>query len=96
MPELRGRIMERVQRMPGVASVSLQVGASVSPLGDIVGIEATNGATLAILKLLDEEGAFESGSVTLSEPTAILAPSHLAELDRQGNEVVDRDVGVAP
>lgn len=93
VPELRGRIIERVQGVSGVASVSLQVGASVSPPGDVVGIEATNEATLAILKLLDEEGAFERGSVTLSEPTAVLAPPHLAELDRQGNEGAWEEVG---
>lgn len=92
-PELRGRILERVRDMPGVASVSLQVGASVSPPGDIVGIEATNEAALAVLKLLDEEGAFEGGSVSLGEPTAVLAPPHLARLDRQGNEGAWEEVG---
>jgi hypothetical protein len=92
-PELRVRIMERLQDMPGVASVTLQVGASVSPPGDALRIDATNEATLAILGLLDETGAFEQGSVTLGEPTAIVAPQHLKEIDQQGNETSWEEMG---
>ncbi|WP_372617487.1 DUF389 domain-containing protein [Falsiroseomonas sp.] len=92
-PELRVRIMQRLQEMPGVASVTLQVGASVSPPGDVVSIDATNEAALAILGMLDEAGVFEEGSVTLGEPTAIIAPRHLQELDRQGNEAAWEEMG---
>lgn len=92
-PAMRGRIIERVQGMAGVTSISLQVGASVQPPGDILCIGATNEATLAILKVLDEEGGFEAGSVTVSEPTAIISPPDLAGLDRQGNEGAWEEIG---
>ncbi|HEV7263573.1 MAG TPA: DUF389 domain-containing protein [Falsiroseomonas sp.] len=91
--DLRVRILERIQGMSGIASVTLQTGASVSPPGDAVRIDATNETALAVLKLLDEEGAFERGSVTLGEPTAIVAPQHLKELDRQGNEAAWEEMG---
>jgi hypothetical protein len=92
-PELRGRIMERIQGMPGIASIALQVGASVSPAGDVVTVETTNETALAILRLLDEEGTFEGGTVALSAPTAIIAPPHLAELDGQSNEASWEEMG---
>jgi hypothetical protein len=89
-PAMRGRIVERVQGMSGVTSISLQVGASIQPPGDVLCIEATNEATLGVLKVLDEEGGFEAGSVTLSEPTAIISPPHLAGLDRQATRAPGR------
>lgn len=92
-PEVRIRIMERIRDMPSVSSVTLQTGASVSPPGDAVRIDATNEAALAVLKLLDETGAFEKGSITLSEPTAIIAPQHLKEVDQQGNETAWEEMG---
>lgn len=102
--ELRMRIVDRVQAMPGVSSVVLQPGASLDPAGDALRIDATNDATLEILTLLDEAGVFAQGSVTLGEPTAIIAPLHVAALDRQGNEAaweemseqLRRDTNVTP
>lgn len=91
-PELSGRIVERLKDMPGVASISLQIGASVRPPGDLLSIDATNRAARAILQMLDELEAFEGGSVTLGEPTAVIAPRHRTELDEQDNEAVWEDV----
>ena len=91
--ELRSQVIEGVQELSGVVSISLHVGSSVNPPGDIVSIDATNEAALAIMKLLDEKNVLESGSVTLSEPTAIIAPPHLAKLERQGNEGAWEEVG---
>ncbi|MDJ0388324.1 DUF389 domain-containing protein [Roseomonas sp. E05] len=91
--ELRGRILEGLHGLPGVAGIALQAGASVDPPGDVICVEATNEASLKILKMLDEMEAFTRGSITLSEPTAIIAPPHLAELDRQGSEAAWEEVG---
>jgi hypothetical protein len=85
-PGLRDRVVERVCGMPGVTSVALRVGASVSPAGDLIGIDATNEATLVILELLAEMGALDNGSLRLGEPTAMIAPAHRDEVTRQGNE----------
>lgn len=91
-PELSARILGRLEGMAGIASVSLQAGASVHPPGDVLTIDATNEAARAILKLLDELDAFEGGCVTLGEPTAVIAPRHHAVLSRQGNEAAWEDV----
>jgi hypothetical protein len=55
-PGLRDHVVGGVRGMSGVTSVALHVGASVSPAGDVIIIDATNEATLAILKLLAEMG----------------------------------------
>ncbi|MCB5177525.1 DUF389 domain-containing protein [Microvirga lenta] len=91
--ELRSQVVEDLQAAPGVASVSLQVGSSVSPPGDVISIDATNEATLAVMKLLEENGVLDRGAVTLSEPTAIISAPNLTKLDHQGNEGAWEEVG---
>lgn len=92
-PVLRSQVIERVQGMSGVASISLQLGSSLLPPGDVVSIDATNEAALAVMALLTEMGVLDKGSVTLSEPSAVISVGDLRELDRQGNEGVWEEVG---
>ncbi|WP_029009325.1 DUF389 domain-containing protein [Azospirillum halopraeferens] len=102
--EQRADLLDGLKGVNGIAGISVLPGASLSPPGDIVTVQVSNDAARAVLARLGEAGVLCHGSVTLSEPTALIAPADREAIDRESNEAaweeiaaqLRRDTNVGP
>lgn len=100
----RADVVKRLEKVAGVVGVSVLVGASRTPAGDIVSVQVSNDAARDVLKQLGEAGALRGGSAVLSEPTALIAPAGQQLIDWESNEaaweeiaaLLRRDTNVGP
>jgi hypothetical protein len=76
-------LLDRLGRHPGIARISLQVGASRKPEGDILTLEAANQTGCEIVNLLDELRLLERGAVRIGEPNATIRAEAVARRGRQ-------------
>jgi hypothetical protein len=92
-PEDCALLLDRLGRHPGIARISLQVGASRMPEGDILTLEAANQTGCEIVKLLDELRLLERGAVSIGEPNATIRAEAARSLDEEGNDAVWEEIG---
>jgi hypothetical protein len=88
----RADVAQRLDEVAGVVGVSVLIGASRTPAGDIVSVQVSNDAARAVLKQLDEAGVLSGGSAVLSEPTALIAPAGQEIIDRESNEAAWEEI----
>lgn len=72
----------------------LAQGAAVGSDDDVLSIDSTNNAALAIVGYLDRIGELTAGSVTISEPSMVVSSGEARSLDEEGNEAVWEEIGV--
>lgn len=87
-PERAEMIVQHVQGMDGVVSLSRQRDVSLDPPGDVVSIQTTNDATRSVIDILRELEAHEAGSIVTSAPRSIISPQHQQPLDQESNETI--------
>ncbi|HRK96385.1 MAG TPA: DUF389 domain-containing protein [Rhodospirillales bacterium] len=93
IPDQRDDILNRIEGVAGVAGISVHYGASLMPPGDIVSVQASSDATRAVLAQLGEAGVLSgAGTVVLSEPTALLAPSSQELVDNERTEAIWEEI----
>lgn len=85
-------ILERIESVNGVVSLSRQKGASLSPPGDVLTIHATDDATRSLLAILTDLDASVDGTVSLSEPTSLLSAEHQRLINKESNETIWDDM----
>ncbi|RUR31657.1 DUF389 domain-containing protein [Vreelandella nanhaiensis] len=85
-------ILERIELVQGVVSISLQKGASLSPPGDVLTIQATDEATRLLLGTLTDLNASVDGTISLSEPTSLLSSEHQRLINKESNETIWDDM----
>ena len=87
-PEKTEALIEQVQQLEDVVGLSLQRGVSIDPPGDIVTITTTNDGVRALFKTLQKLRVTEGGSISTSEPRALIAPPSQQSIDTETNETV--------
>jgi hypothetical protein len=85
-PEQRSVLLDRLKGMEGVAGIALLPGASLAPAGDVIRIDASNGAMLEILRLLEAQDMLRNSAATLVEPNALIVPAQYAAVVSESNE----------
>jgi hypothetical protein len=86
-------LLERLQDQPGIARISLQPGASKSPEGDILTIEAANQASSEIVNILSDLDLLRTGAVSISEPNATIRANAARTIADEGNDAVWEEIG---
>lgn len=92
-PEMRTRITDHLASQSGIASITLHCGAEVGSDADVLSIDTTNNAALALVGCLDRIGALKDGSVTISEPTVVVSAGEARSLEEEGNEAIWEEIG---
>lgn len=86
-------LLERLTARTDITRLSYQAGASLSPPGDIITVEAANRASREIVNLMSELDLLRAGAVTISEPNATIPPGSSPSLHEEGNDAVWEEVG---
>lgn len=91
-PDTIDRILEEIESVGGIVSLSRQKGASLTPPGDVLNIYATDDATRSLLSVLSDLEVPKEGTVSLSEPTSLLSGEHQQLIDKESNETIWDDM----
>lgn len=89
----RPGLVARILEADGVASVSVQPGASVRPEGDIVTVLGTTAAVDGIIRSLADEAGLARFSFSVAEPSAMAAPKTWETVEHESNEGLVEDMG---
>ncbi|HEV7436257.1 MAG TPA: DUF389 domain-containing protein [Pseudorhizobium sp.] len=92
-PEECRLLLDALKEHPGVARITLQTGASLSPDGDVLTIEAANQASLEIFNILSDHDLLRRGAVTVSEPNATIRVEASRSIDEEGNDAIWEEIG---
>lgn len=87
-PEKIDAVLQKIQPIDGLVSISRQRGASLKPPGDVLSLQATNGASRSILSVLAEAGIPEQGSINTSAPTSLISTDNQKAIDNETNETI--------
>jgi hypothetical protein len=71
-----GKLLARIQNLPGLVGLRVQKGISVQPPGDVVAVTVSNSLLPDLLHTLDEMGITDSQgtSVSTSRPLSVISP----------------------
>lgn len=92
-PEECTLLLAKLQDHPGIARISLQPGASRSPEGDILTVEAANQASIELVNILSDLDLIRTGAVTISEPNATIRAAAAQPIEEEGNEAIWEELG---
>lgn len=92
-PEDCAILLDRLTHHPGIARITVQPGASRSPEGDVVTIEAANQSSIEIVNVLADLDLLRSGALTISEPNATIRSDASRSIDEEGNDAVWEEIG---
>ncbi|HEV7344932.1 MAG TPA: DUF389 domain-containing protein [Devosia sp.] len=82
----RVQLLERLQGIDGVVAISVQVGGSSRPDGDIIAVQATNRAAERIFAVMQEMKLSAGSCIAMSELTALVAPDERGPVQNERNE----------
>lgn len=82
----------KVGALPGIVGLALFRGASVSPPGDVLSIQATNEGTRALFGLVDTLGLTEQGSLASSDLQSLVSGKNRRLLENESNEITREEM----
>lgn len=87
-PEKADAILQRIDGIEGVVSLARQKGASLTPPGDVLSIQATSEATRPVLGILTDLDIMSNGSIHMSEASNLISVEHQKLINKESNETI--------
>jgi hypothetical protein len=84
--EKRTELLEHLQGIDGVVAISVQVGGSSRPEGDVITVQATNRAAERIFGIMQAMKIAKGSCIAMSELTALVAPDDRGPVQNERNE----------
>jgi len=89
------RLLEELQQIPAVISLSVHRGASVQPLGDVIEVDALNRAADSVLVAIERAHPHGALSVTSSQVESLSDRDHAVEVAGDSDESTWEDATTA-